>query len=173
MPKLPIVVRYSDEWRNEVMERICERIINGEPLTVILRDKGYPPRSMVAEWIVRNVNDFAMRLDRARQARAAFLEDEILEIADDARDDFIAHQNRGEVVNSGAIQRAKLRISARFRLLAAYNPEMYGGFYGKATRVIDEPDNNNKMFEKLTMAELEQLRALAIRVQNSVAHDAN
>jgi hypothetical protein len=68
---------------------------------------------------------------RAREAQADRIFDEILEIADDASNDFMARKSGGEegaeeAVNHENIQRSRLRIDARKWMAGKLAPKKYG-----------------------------------------------
>ncbi|MCK5600579.1 terminase [Candidatus Pacearchaeota archaeon] len=69
------------------------------------------------------------RYARAKEAQADFMADEMLDIADDGRNDWMKrHQANGEsveVVNNEVIQRSKLRIDARKWLASKLKPKKY------------------------------------------------
>jgi hypothetical protein len=72
-------------------------------------------------------------MEEYRQARRAALmgiSEDLLPIADDGRNDFMTREDaKGNVhksVDSETIQRSKLRIETRLRLLEALEPETFG-----------------------------------------------
>jgi hypothetical protein len=69
---------------------------------------------------------------QAVKARAELIFDEILEITDDARNDWMEKQLENgkviEVLNKEHVQRSKLRVDARKWVLGCMNPAQYGNF---------------------------------------------
>lgn len=75
--------------------------------------------------------EFLQRYRAAAEARLHFHAEEILEIADDGRNDWVERHNRhgelaGYSVNGEAVSRSKLRIETREWLLGRLMPHTYG-----------------------------------------------
>jgi len=118
------VTTYTDEMALV----ICERLANGESLKTISEDEAMPARSTVFKWLAEN-KTFSDMYARAREEQADAIFDEILEIADDGRNDWM--ERRGEddagwVTNGENIQRAKLRIDSRKWMAGKLRPKKYG-----------------------------------------------
>ena len=118
------VTTYTDE----AALVICERIANGESLKAICEDENMPARSTVFKWLAEN-KTFSDMYVRAREEQADAIFDEILEIADDGRNDWMerrGEEDAGWVTNGENIQRAKLRIDARKWMAGKLRPRKYG-----------------------------------------------
>ena len=76
-------------FSQEMADTICERIANGESLRSICDPDDMPAASTVCLWLSKNPR-FAEQYARAREAQADTIFDEILDIADDARNDWMA-----------------------------------------------------------------------------------
>lgn len=114
----------------ELIEAICARLSTGEPLAQICRTEGYPAYRTVKDWIDQKP-DVSAAIARARDAGEDALAEGCLEIADDARNDWMERQSDGEkgvgyVLNGEHVQRSKLRIETRLKLLSKWNPKKYG-----------------------------------------------
>jgi hypothetical protein len=77
------------------------------------------------------VNDdregFASKYARAREIQAHAIADELLEIADDGRNDWLErNEGIGPELNSENIQRSRVRIDTRKWLLSKMLPRIYG-----------------------------------------------
>lgn len=110
-----------------VVEAVCERLASGEPLEAICRDIGLPVRTF-NEWCQHHEEAGKLKAD-AREAGYDAIAAECMEIADDARNDWMAKQGGGEEglqINTEHIQRSKLRIETRLKLLAKWDPKRYG-----------------------------------------------
>lgn len=107
---------------------ICERIANGESLRSVCSDDDMPDAKTVYRWM--NTNDgFRQRYARAREEQADAIADEILDIADDGRNDWMVRNGDDEggwQVNGEHIQRSRVRIDARKWLAAKLSPKKYG-----------------------------------------------
>jgi hypothetical protein len=118
------------DFAQSVKDAICERIANGEPLRAICREDGMPSWVTVYDWINKD-ESFALRFARARDLGADAIAESTLEIADDATNDWMERLDKDDVpvgyqVNGDHIQRSKLRIETRLKLLAKWNPKKYG-----------------------------------------------
>jgi len=98
-----------------------------------------PSRAAVQKWLARGSlepekhPDLARFVDQyahAREAQAELIMDDMLEIADDSRNDYeMVEDGDGNFVpkfNPDNIRRAKLRIDARKWMLARMYPKKYG-----------------------------------------------
>lgn len=113
----------------ELDDRICERLANGEPLRQICRDEQIN-HVTVAVWR-KNDPVFDERVKAARAAGFDAIAEDCLEIADDARNDWMdARAKDGDEkaleFNGEHVQRSKLRVWARLQLLAKWDPKRYG-----------------------------------------------
>lgn len=114
----------------KIKTAICERIANGEPLKPICREEGMPSFHTIYNWIDKDAK-FAARMEKAREMGADAIADGILEIADDARNDWVERLDNEQVpigyqLNGDHVQRSKLRIETRLKLLAKWHPKKYG-----------------------------------------------
>ena len=123
-------------YREDVVEEICERIASGEALARILGDNGHPKTNpnlpdmrTVTRWLAK-YEDFRQRYRAAREIQAETLLDEITRIADDSSKDTIMRPDGkgGEVaaVNREFVERSRLRVQARQWLIAKMHPKKYG-----------------------------------------------
>jgi len=108
----------------EVVDEICERLSKGEPLAVICRDEHMPHRSTVSDWESAD-EDVSRRIARAREEGEDAIAADCLLIADDAGDDFRMGE-KSVLADTDHIQRSKLRIDTRLKLLAKWNPRKWG-----------------------------------------------
>lgn len=116
--------KFSDALAAEIVERLGK----GETMSSICSDAHTPSVTTVWNWCQSNVT-FADSIARARDLGYDALADGALEIADDARNDWmLARDDQGEGyrINGEHVQRSKLRIWTRLQLLAKWNPKKYG-----------------------------------------------
>lgn len=117
-------------YTDEILSTICERLAKGVPLTVICREgqesnPQFPAPRTVREWETEEPETIGAAIARARAAGEEAMAEECLEIADDGRNDFVASKD-GLAFNAEHVQRSKLRIETRLKLLAKFNPKRWG-----------------------------------------------
>lgn len=130
----------AETWRTpEIAETIIEGLSEGIPLRQLARLHGFS-KSAFYDW-VKDDAEFAGRIARAREIGFDAIADEALEIADDATNDWMKRQRQDgmddDVLNSEHVQRSKLRIDTRLKLLAKWDPKRYGD----KQLVGSDPDN--------------------------------
>lgn len=108
-----------------VADQICDRIATGEPLRVICRDEGMPAWQTVYGWISSNP-EFSERIARARELGFDAIAEQCLEIADEGTFDSVETDDGKLVVNHEVVQRSKLRVETRLKLLSKWSPKKYG-----------------------------------------------
>ncbi len=87
-----------------------------------------PACSTVFLWLQKDPS-FSEQYTRAREAQADALADELLEICDDGRNDWMQNadpDNPGWRFNGEHVQRSRLRMDARRWLAAKMLPKKYG-----------------------------------------------
>ena len=112
----------------EVADEILERIADGESLRSICREEHMPSKSAVFRWLGLH-DEFRDQYARAREAQADSLFDDVLEIADDARNDWMERNGKDDVgwaLNGEHVQRTRLRIDARKWMAGKLRPKTYG-----------------------------------------------
>jgi hypothetical protein len=116
--------RYSPQLANA----ICEALVEGRSLLSICEEEGMPTPRNVHHWLKKHP-EFREQYIDARRLQADMLFDETLDIADDARNDWMERnggEDAGWVLNGENIQRSKLRIGQRKWMVARLNPKKYG-----------------------------------------------
>jgi hypothetical protein len=113
-------------FTQEVAELICGRIADGESLRKICESADMPSKTTVMRWLAdESQKAFRDQYARAREAQADHLAEEILEIADDGRNDTY-ETDSGTAVNQDVIARSRLRVDARKWLASKMAPKKYG-----------------------------------------------
>jgi hypothetical protein len=109
---------------------IVDQLTDGRTLADVCRDPGMPARATVQLWVEQNREEFAERYKTARDKGFHAMAEQIIDIADDARRDWVVlHKPDGTtetVVNPQHLPRCKLRIHARSWLLSKLLPKHYG-----------------------------------------------
>lgn len=134
------------EFSQELFDRICERIAEGESLRAICEDEDMPNKATVMRWLAADAA-LSDQYARAREAQADTLFEEILEIADDGTlDRKSAGKGDGSLaVDVDHIQRSRLRVEARKWMAGKLRPKVYGD---KA--VIEGPGENGEHLHKVS-----------------------
>jgi len=120
------------KFSQAVADRICSRIADGESLRSICSDEDMPSQVSVFRWLGdERYADFGKQYASAREAQADSIFDEILDIADDGRNDWMEKRdeeggNLGWKENGEAINRSRLRIDARKWMAGKLRPKKYG-----------------------------------------------
>lgn len=107
-----------------LVAEICERLGRGEPLAVICRDEHMPHDDTVRNWGDKDAT-IARAIARAREVGHDSIAHDCMRIADDASSDFTEGEY-GPAFNAEHVQRSKLRIETRLKLLAKWDPKRYG-----------------------------------------------
>ena len=117
-----------------VLKKICDKLSIGIPMTIICEEEGMPKSNTVREWIRQDekvISDggegkgVSAAIARAREEGFDHIAQECLDIADDKSKDFIERDGR-MVVDKEHVQRSRLRIDTRLKLLAKWDPKRYG-----------------------------------------------
>lgn len=100
----------------EIADSLVVWISQGKTLREFCRQPGMPTYKTIYDWLDKDAR-FGTLLRRARDIGEEVIAEECLDIADDDSND---------VTSPVAINRAKLRIETRLKLLAIWNPKKYG-----------------------------------------------
>ena len=117
------------KYTKALAAEICARIAEGDSVRTICLDSLMPSGATVFKWLAEKP-EFTEQYAKAVEQRTNKLAEELLDIADDGSNDFMAAKDDegGEAyrVNGEAIQRSRLRIDTRKWLLAKLQPKKYG-----------------------------------------------
>lgn len=112
-----------------IANEIVVWISNGKTLREYARQEGRPSWVTIYDWLNKDA-DFSKRFARAREMGADSIAQECFDIADNANNDWIDRQGKDGATtpqfNAEHVQRSKLRIETRLKLLAKWNPKLYG-----------------------------------------------
>lgn len=117
-------------YPDNIKESICERLADGQSLREICACEGFPGKSTVMRWLQAD-DEFRDQYARAKEIGVEALAEDILDIADDAQNDWMERKdpqgrNAGWVVNGESARRSQIRIDARKWLLSKLAPKKYG-----------------------------------------------
>lgn len=117
------------DYTAELAAVICARIANGESLREICAGEELPNKSTIFRWIAAH-DEFRDQYARAREAQIEHWAEEIVEIADDATNDWIERQNPDgssyDLVHTEHINRSRLRVDTRKWLMSKLAAKKYG-----------------------------------------------
>lgn len=140
---------YSDSIASE----ICQRLSLGESLTAICRDDHMPSFVTVYSWINGEVgaaveSEFPKKYARARAIKIEYMAEQLEEIADDARNDWMDRVVGSEgdtirVIDHEHVTRTRLRLDTRRFLLSKLRPDIYGDRL--AHQMLDEKGKPAKL----------------------------
>ena len=163
-PEKPKAGRPS-KYTPELVEAICDRLAKGEPLAQICRDDGMPDPSTVWDWRKKHP-EVSQAIAHARDVGFDAIADECFAIADDSRNDWMDRKaeegdEKALQFNGEHVQRAKLRIETRLKLLAKWDPKRYGDRLAQEisgpnggpiqTEGVTSPEERQKRIEELAM----------------------
>lgn len=120
------------DYTQELADRICEQLAEGKSLRSICRADDMPEARTVFRWL-RIHEEFCQQYTRAKEESADAHSEDMLDIADDASNDWMAANdpdNPGYRVNGEHIQRSRLRIETRKWLASKLKPKKYGDRVG-------------------------------------------
>jgi len=135
----------------ELAKEICDAIASQSKGLKQLCDENphWPDRSNIKKWIRKDLTFRAMYTE-AKKDQVESLVDDILEIADDTRNDTLTKYDHDgepyEVCNSEWINRSRLRVDTRKWLAAKLCPRLYGD-NALAQELAREMDEFKKMLE--------------------------
>lgn len=126
MPRQP---KYTDKLGKE----ICALLMEGLSLRSICRMDKMPTKTTICRWLAdpEKYRNFCDQYARARRVQAELMADEILDIADDASNDYMERKDKdGNIIgwqtNGESVQRSKLRVDARKWVASKLLPKKYG-----------------------------------------------
>ncbi len=126
---MPRTGRPPEPVPQDTADEIIEWISAGKTLREFCRQEGKPHWNTVYDWLEKD-EDFAGRFARARELGEDAIAQECIEIADDASNDWMERSDKdggtGWALNGEHIQRSKVRIETRLKLLAKFNPKRWG-----------------------------------------------
>lgn len=117
-------------YTDDLVNIICDRLSDGMSLRTVCRSDDMPCKATVLDWI-KNKEGFLDQYTRAKTESADALVDEMLDIADDATNDWMIDNIRGEEapgykLMGEHINRSRLRLDTRKWIAARMQPKKYG-----------------------------------------------
>ena len=115
----------------EIADEICEALKTGISLRELCKQRSdLPAEATVRGWALDNIDGFFAQYSRAREIGYLSMADEMLGIADDGVNDWMARRRADGLdemlPNHEHITRSRLRFDARRWLLSKCLPKIYG-----------------------------------------------
>ena len=154
-PKRPSKkVGRPSKYTNKLADEICQMIAQGQSVRSICAKEDMISMQTFFRWLREN-DKFSEQYARACEERSYMHAEEILEIADDATNDYMEQHDEsdeltGYKLNGENIQRSRLRIDTRKWLMSKLNPKVYGD-------KLDMTTNGNDIGVSLSASQAEQL----------------
>lgn len=113
----------------ELADAICSEIAStSKSLRTICNQEGFPSVQTVLKWL-RTKEEFLAQYTRAKEEQADLLVEEMIDISDDATNDFmtiVKGDMEYEVENKEVTNRSKLRVETRKWIASKLKPKKYG-----------------------------------------------
>ena len=95
-------------WTDELVEAICNQLIEGKSMRQICAQEGFPDRITVIRHM-RNSDEFATKCARARDEQADLMDDRILEVAQKVEDGALEPKAGSVVISALQWRASKLK----------------------------------------------------------------
>jgi hypothetical protein len=99
----------------------------GESLNKICKEESMPHIATIFRWLGKH-QVFCDNYARAKEESAEVYADQIIDIADEAYDDYDVNDRGQVIVNNEAIARSRLRVDARKWVASKLKPKKYGEY---------------------------------------------
>lgn len=149
-------------YTQELADRLCEQLAHGRSLRSVCKADDMPDAATVFRWLRTN-DQFCEQYTRAKAEAADAMVDEMLDIADDAVNDWMAAndpENPGYRLNGEAINRSRLRVDTRKWIAAKLKPKKYG------EKVAVGGADDMPPIQTTDMTEVEVARRIAFALQS-------
>ena len=114
------------DYSLELSDEICSRLSQGESMRSICRDDNMPVQTTMFRWL-REKSNFKQQYDIAKEESAESLADEMVDIADyQVGTETIIDGKKIKIIDSAAVQHAKLRVDTRKWAASKLKPKKYG-----------------------------------------------
>lgn len=129
LPKTKPTKGRPTKFTKAIADKICEQLAIGLTLREACKSEELPAESTVRLWALEDRDGFSAQYARAREIGYQTMADELLEISDDGRNDWMernGEDDRGWVANGEHMGRSRLRVDTRKWLLSKALPKLYG-----------------------------------------------
>lgn len=115
----------TNTYTPEIADQILQMMADGISTPKITEQMKISEATIYA-WIIDDYEGFGKRYARAKHIVALRWADEISDIADHKRDDYVMNEEGKMVLDMEAVARSRLRIDTRKWLLSKVLPKVYG-----------------------------------------------
>jgi hypothetical protein len=150
----------EETFTQEVADRICDLIADGKTLTKICETKGMPSIRTVQRWCQRHA-EFEQQYWRARKLSAPILFDLARDISSNSAGDIFTDTRGTRRVDSGIVNRDRLRVDTLKWAAAKLNPERFGDKLQQTSDVKVEITRTEPLTPAEVAAELSKLIGVA------------
>lgn len=114
----------------ELADAICAEIVQGYSLRTICKAESMPCVATIFSWF-RTKPEFLEQYEKAKEAQADMLAEDLLDIADDGTNDWMEKYDKdgaaiGYQINGEHIQRSRLRVDTRKWIASKLKAKKYG-----------------------------------------------
>jgi hypothetical protein len=116
------------DYTQDLADRLCEQLADGKSMRKVCEQDWAPDKASVFKWL-RTKPEFLDQYTRAKAEAADSMVDDMQDIADDARNDFMTANdpnNPGYKLNGEHINRSRLRVDTRKWIASKLKPKKYG-----------------------------------------------
>ena len=110
---------------DELFFQLCDRLSQGETLVTICADKSMPAKSQLYKRLYADEKSREIYY-AAREIQMEAMAEEILEISDDASQDFSVDDRGRRISHNDVVQRARLKTDTRKFLMSKMAPRRFG-----------------------------------------------
>lgn len=158
-------------YTEDIAQHICEQLMEGRSLKSICdNDDQIPHRATVMRWLansdVEPFKSFRDKYDRAREVQYQLMIDDLLDIADDGRNDYVEYLDDDDKIaykiNGEAVSRSRLRVDTRKWFMSKVLPK----FADKP--VVQGDVHIHQIMPVPTSASVEDWESQAAQIHDSV-----
>lgn len=135
VPKHPLKLNGQSWDKAKVMAILCQGIASSSASIVTILAAGHEGDTLPEYWTIKkwlaSDDELATQYARAKEDQAEHMAEEMLDIADNAKNDWMERLDKDEQgvgwqLNGDHVQRSRLRIEARKWLMGKLKPKKYG-----------------------------------------------
>lgn len=126
----PKPVGRPSSYTQDLADLICEGLASGMSMRTVCKEETLPSMQTVFSWL-RKYPEFLEQYTRAKAESADALVEEMIDICDDATNDWMETHDKdgndtGYKINGEHVQRSRLRVETRKWIAAKLKPKKYG-----------------------------------------------